>query len=127
MYTYFMDFFLFCILLFLLCLCNTYSCKQEQIKQELDTRSTDADVNRCKPLSMEDKVKEQNRIQQLAYKAREKMPKDFKSFCLVAAHLVRNAHRYYKSMHIDQCKAEVDEVKKEMEDVDTGLGPNKKC
>ena len=43
-------------------------------------------------LSTEDKIKEQNRIRQLAFKARDKMPKDFKSFCLVAAHLVKNAH-----------------------------------
>ena len=28
------------------------------------------------------------------------MPKDYKSFCLVASHLVKNAHRYYK----EDCK-----------------------
>ena len=47
-------------------------------------------------LSTEDKIKEQNRIRQLAFKAWDKMPKDFKSFCLVAAHLVKNAHRYWE-------------------------------
>ena len=28
------------------------------------------------------------------------MPKDYKSFCLVAEHLVKNAHRYYKKEEI---------------------------
>ena len=42
--------------------------------------------------STEEKVKQQNRIRQLAKTAREKMPKNYKSFCLVAAHLVKNAH-----------------------------------
>ena len=48
-----------------------------------------------KPLSTEDKIKEQNRIRQFALRARVVMPKDYKSFCLVAAHLVKNAHRYW--------------------------------
>ena len=48
-------------------------------------------------LSPEEKIRQQNRIRQLAYKAREKMPKDYDSFMLVAAHLLKNAHRYYKN------------------------------
>ena len=50
----------------------------------------------AKKLSTEDKVREQNCIRQLAFKVRDKMPKDYKTFLLVAAHLVRNAHRYWK-------------------------------
>ena len=46
-------------------------------------------------ITPEDKVKEQNRIRQWAFKACEKMPKDFKSFCMVAEHLAKNAHRYW--------------------------------
>ena len=40
------------------------------------------------------------RIRQLAKTAREKMPKDYKSFCLFAAHLMRDAHRYYSEEDI---------------------------
>ena len=50
-----------------------------------------------KELSNEQKTREQNRIRQLAFKARQKMPKDHQTFCLVAAHLVKNAHRYSKN------------------------------
>ena len=46
-------------------------------------------------MSAEEKVRQQNRIRQFAYKVREKMPKDYESYCLVAAHLIKNAHRYY--------------------------------
>ena len=45
-------------------------------------------------MSTEEKIREQNRIRQLAFKVRGKMPKDYKSFCQVAVHLVHNAHRY---------------------------------
>ena len=46
-------------------------------------------------LSNEQRAKQQNRVWQLALKAREKMPKDYASFCLVAEHFVKNAHRYW--------------------------------
>ena len=58
-------------------------------------------------MSLEDKVKEQNRIRQLAFKVREKMPKDYRSYCLVAAHLVRNAHRYHKEEVPENVRAEI--------------------
>ena len=45
--------------------------------------------------SSEDKSREQNRIRQLAYKVRERMPKDYDTFMRVATHLVKNAHRYH--------------------------------
>ena len=48
-----------------------------------------------KGLSPEEKIKEQNRIRQCAYKLRGKMPKDLKTFMLVASHLIKNAHRYW--------------------------------
>ena len=38
----------------------------------------------------------------MAFKARDKMPKDYDSFCKVAEHLVRNAHRYYSERGINQ-------------------------
>ena len=34
------------------------------------------------------------------------MPKDYKSFCLVAAHLTRNAHRYYSPEEMEKMKQE---------------------
>ena len=41
------------------------------------------------------------------------MPKDYKSFCLVAVHLMKNAHRYYdidpKSMVKEEPKVESNE------------------
>ena len=36
-----------------------------------------------------------NRIRQWALKARESLPKDHGIFCLVVAHLLKNAHRYF--------------------------------
>ena len=51
----------------------------------------------------------------MALKARNSMPKDYSSFCLVAAHLVKNAHRYWKSDISDQevveCMDEDNETK----------------
>ena len=47
------------------------------------------------------------------------MPKDYKSFCLVAAHLTKNAHRYYKEetvSDIGECKLEAAEVKVEIKE-----------
>ena len=87
-------------------LCNNYSPIDDlsaNVKKELPVHVEGKFDMRfdCKPESShrgmcpEEKVKEQNRICQLAYRAREKMPKDYKSFCLVAAHLVKNAHRYF--------------------------------
>ena len=62
--------------------------------------------------SAEEKVKEQNRIRQLAFRARDKMPKNYDSFCLVVAHLVRNAHRYYNIEEVDKGIIESQTVKK---------------
>ena len=70
--------------------------KQEIIQLDCKFKPNESFESKQKGLSCEDKVKEQNRIRQFAFKVREKMPKDYKSYCLVAAHLVRNAHRYYK-------------------------------
>ena len=71
-----------------------------------------------KSLSTQEKNSEQNRIRQLAFKACEKMPKDYKSFCVVAAHLMKNAHRYYNTEEYAQnteMKTEMmTEVKTEM-------------
>ena len=44
--------------------------------------------------SDQSKVREQNRIRQIAFKVRQKMPKDYKSYKMVAEHLLRNADRY---------------------------------
>ena len=79
-----------------------------------DEKSTTMDYNEHK-MSAEDKVREQNRIRQLAFKARATMPKDYKSFCLVASHLVRNAHRYYsiKKENLDNLVKEDFQSKKD--------------
>ena len=66
---------------------------QREIKHKVDVK---VDCKKTsKGLSSEEKVKQQNHLRQLAKTAREKMPKDYQSFCMVAAHLVKNAHRYY--------------------------------
>ena len=86
---------------------NVSSKEKDSVKKEsLDPDMFDID----KTLSTDDKVKEQNRIRQLAFKARAKMPKDYKSFCLVAEHLMRNAHRYYQG---NSALVKKDDVKKE--------------
>ena len=80
--------------------------------EDLDVKEFLPERNKC--LSAKEKVKEQNRIRQLAFKAREKMPKDFKSFCLVAAHLVKNAHRYW-DIGEDEAKKMKNEAEEEIE------------
>ena len=62
--------------------------------EEVDTKTGVSEIKyveeKPRGLSPEQKVKEQNRIRQLAFKARTKMPKDIKSFLLVTSHLVKN-------------------------------------
>ena len=60
----------------------------------------------------------ENCIRQLAKTAREKMPKDYESFCLVAAHLVKNAHRYYSNENEEKLKTDVNEKIPAAEPVD---------
>ena len=76
---------------------NSHSCPDHDISEDVK-RNVDIEMSQIsmKTETTDDKVKEQNRICQLAFKARKKMPKDYKSFCLVAEHLAKNAHRYYK-------------------------------
>ena len=81
----------------------------EDVKDKLDVKEeVHMDGKHISNISTEDKVREQNRIRQLAFKARQKMPKDYKTFCLVASHLVKNAHRYYNG------DSECNEVKQEV-------------
>ena len=47
-------------------------------------------------MSSEEKSRIQNRVRQWALKARECLPSDHGVFCLVVAHLLKNAHRYFK-------------------------------
>ena len=54
-----------------------------QIMETLDVKSIDNKMD----MANEHKSKEQNRICQLAFKARQKMPKDYRSFCMVASHM----------------------------------------
>ena len=68
----------------------------ESVKEDFDLKMKDNEEKVAKGISAEEKCREQNRIRQLAFKACEKMPKDYKSFCSVAAHLYCNAHQYYK-------------------------------
>ena len=84
----------------MLFLLDSHSWIKDTVSQDLDDKweeklETNIAKNK-KGLSTEEKVREQNRIRQLAFKARGYMPKDYRSYCLVAAHLVKNAHRYYK-------------------------------
>ena len=65
--------------------------------------------------SCNDKVKEQNRIRQIAFKVRAKMPKDYKSFMQVATHLIKNAHRYHSAEELNNADITVkNEVKLEI-------------
>ena len=86
------------------------------------TEKVDVKVNckNAKPLSTEDKVKQQNCICQLAKTAREKMPKDSKSICVVAAHLMKNAHIYYSEKDVMESSKEKELKNPEME-------PKEKC
>ena len=79
-----------------------------------DTEDFDMKLEDNRPLSTEEKVRQQNRIRQMAFKARQILPKDFKSFCLVAAHLIKNAHRYFKVDSSDVKREMKRELEKEM-------------
>ena len=72
-------------------------------------------------------MKEQNRIRQLAKTAREKMPKDYKSFCLVAAHLAKNAHRYYIGEFPNEVKSEVKMVESHVGEESNPVEPESIC
>ena len=61
-------------------------------------------------ISTEEKTKQQNRIRQMAFKTCKKMPKDYKSFCLVTAHFMKNAHHYWNI-----CQEEAIKIKNEAE------------
>ena len=90
---------------------NTYSSTKD-VKEHLDVKyKQDNSTGKIKGLSTDEKVREQNRIRQLAFKVRERMPKDYKSFVLIAAHLVKNAHRYYAPQEIENMKSEEGEPK----------------
>ena len=80
--------------------------ERKQFKGNIDLK---IDCKKYEGCSTEEKVREQNRIRQLAKTAREKMPKDYESFCLVAAHLVKNAHRYYSNENEEKLKSNVNE------------------
>ena len=94
-----------CCTHFVLFLLNSNSYDTEDLQQDLDVKM---DRKNFQIMSTEEKVKEQNRIRQLAFKDREKMPKDYKSFVLVAAHLIKNAHRYYSSEEMGGVKGVLD-------------------
>ena len=65
-----------------------------KVDLKLDVKSLDPKSSES---SSEDKTKKQNRIRQMAFKIRKKMPKDYNSFKLVLDHLVKNTPRYYKT------------------------------
>ena len=46
-------------------------------------------------MDSDEKVKIQNRVRQWVMKARDSLPNDHGLFCLVMAHLLKNAHRYF--------------------------------
>ena len=74
-------------------------------------------------LNDQEKLREQNRIRQLAFKLWQKLPKDYETFCKVASHLYKNAHRYGNTVNEivakpePECKLENIVVKKEEIDV----------
>ena len=53
------------------------------------------------------------------------MPKDYKSFCLVAAHLVKNAHRYYSNE--DVSKVDIKEDNETAEEMQPTPEPEDMC
>ena len=89
--------------------------ERKQFKGNIDLK---IDCKKYEGCSTEEKVREQNRIRQLAKTAREKMPKDYESFHLVAAHLVKNAHRYYSNENEEKLKTNVNEKIPAAEPVD---------
>ena len=93
--------------------------KDTKVDLKLDVKSID---HKTDEKSREDKIKEQNRIRQMAFRIRQKMPKDYETYCSVAEHLMKNAHRYQKPVEeikVDEIvhvkKEETFEVKKEIE------------
>ena len=95
--------------------------KDIKADEELDLKNIlteEVKVSPSKLLSTEEKVKQQNRVRQLAYKARKAMPKDHRMYCLVAAHLLKNAHRYcnVEPEEAAKIKQEVEDVKKSVVD-----------
>ena len=65
------------------------------MEEDLDVKDISSQMKKSSEVTTKDKVKQQNRIRQLAFKACERMPKDYKSFCLVTEHFLKNAHRYW--------------------------------
>ena len=65
------------------------------MEKDLDVKDISSQMKESSEVTPKDKVKQQNRIRQLAFKARKRMPKDYKSFCLVTEHFFKNAHRYW--------------------------------
>ena len=49
------------------------------------------------------------------------MPKDYKSFCMVAAHLVKNAHRYYNIEDSELKEEVISKVKQEVDSEDVPI------
>ena len=84
--------------------------KFEDVKKVSDAKF----VKKCNQKRTEGKSKEQNRILQLAFKARDKMPRDYETFQQVAAHLVRNAHHYYKSDESMQSQPKMETIKEKV-------------
>ena len=72
-------------------------------------------------------MREQNRIHQMAFKVWKKMPKDFKSFQMVAEHLLRNAHRYYKTDEEKKIDLNTDVKKEEMIEENQSRTLTKQC
>ena len=94
---------------------NQCSCNARDFTNTVDVK---IDCKTQNKVSTREKVREQNRICQLAKTAREKMQKDYQSFCLVAAHLVRNAHRYYSEANCKQTmKSEENKSEEKLQDV----------
>ena len=104
------------------------------MKQKVDVKVTSKNATEGLEKSSEDKIKEQNRISQLAKTAREKMPKDYRSFCMVAAHLVKNAHHYYdsnaeevKQVKVEDKEADLKSLEEDIKKFEMAIDPEDKC
>ena len=72
----------------------------EQLISELDKCVKDQEMSHLtfeqyEQMDSEQKGRIQNRVRQWALKIRDVLPKDHGLFCLVLAHLLKNAHRYF--------------------------------
>ena len=73
----------------------------EQLSNETEQSSTHGNLSNLSlkvygEMKDESRSKIHNRVRQWSLKVRQAMPKDYRLFCLILSHLLKNAHRYFQ-------------------------------